>query len=57
MACLGCRRRFCILLILKSVGPASEQSKVSLKYQDAAEIAELDRRFKEQQDRNARTKK
>jgi hypothetical protein len=34
----------------------SDQSKVTVKYQDATEIAELDRRFKEQQDRNTRTK-
>jgi hypothetical protein len=34
----------------------SEQLKVSLKYQDAGEVAELDRRFKEQQERNRRTK-
>jgi len=34
----------------------SDQSKFALKYQDAAEIAELDRRFKELQDRNARIK-
>jgi len=46
-----------MLTLETSTMVGSEQSKVSLKYQDAAEIAELDRRFKEQQDRNARTKK
>jgi hypothetical protein len=45
-----------LLTLETSTTLGSEQLKVSLKYQDAAEVAELDRRFKEQQERSRRTK-